>query len=151
MTLFQILSLAGLTALGVAIAVLPKGPWRGARVFLLLMVAAAICGIAKPIVLQRFAEQLGIGRGADLVTYFNAAALFLCLMRMLARETAFERQIASLTRQMALRDARPGLGDAAEDPRGECSTPQDKRPLAGEGDQDIVPALRAAGTGKPIR
>lgn len=52
------------------------------------------------------ANRLGVGRGADLVTYISLAALFYLNFRLLVRLEKMERDITKIVRKVALDDAK---------------------------------------------
>lgn len=76
---------------------------RRRRLALAALVLTA-CGItmAVPSVTQRCAEFLGIGRGADLVSYLAALAVIGCYSLTLYSHRRLRLQITELTRQLAL-------------------------------------------------
>jgi len=58
----------------------------------------------KPDITSYFAKMVGIGRGADLVTYIALAAVFYMLFRISVSTQRMNRDITKLTRKMALGD-----------------------------------------------
>ncbi len=61
-----------------------------------------------PQVASWLAIALGVGRGADAIVYVALLALFYILFRIFTRIERIERNITSMVREIALRDARHG-------------------------------------------
>ena len=104
---FQILAVAVLGGL------LLRDLWRwsrsGASAVVRLLrctvwVAAGVA-IAVPNIVQRVAEWLGIGRGADVVLYLFVLAFLWVSFFFYSRCLRLEREITELTRHIAIRDA----------------------------------------------
>ncbi len=75
------------------------------KVALVATVLLAISAIAAPGVVQRIAESLGIGRGADLVLYITTLALLYIAIDVYLRFQETDRRIAELARALALERA----------------------------------------------
>lgn len=58
--------------------------------------------VADPGIPQRIANELGIGRGADLVIYVAIIFIVFVLFRMLLRQERMEREITKVVREVAL-------------------------------------------------
>lgn len=69
--------------------------------WLLVWVAGGIV-VADPAIPQRIANELGIGRGADLVIYLAIIFIVFVLFRMLLRQERMEREITKVVREIAL-------------------------------------------------
>jgi small membrane protein len=116
MTLFQILSISVLALLAVLEIV---GKALGRRkgwlwlVRLSLWVSAA-AAIYHPRLVAVVADTLGIGRGADLVTYAVALAFLGMCFYFYSRYTLLQQQLTDLVRHIALQDAKRGK-DGDED------------------------------------
>lgn len=67
-------------------------------------IGAAIA-IAIPGLVQKTAEVVGIGRGADVVLYVSVLAFLWAAFFFYARCLRLEREITALTRHLAIRDA----------------------------------------------
>jgi hypothetical protein len=78
-------------------------------------VAAAVA-ITVPNIVQRVAEVLGIGRGADVVLYLFVLAFLWSSFFFYSRCLRLEREITELTRHIAIRDA--GRAPVADPPHG---------------------------------
>jgi len=69
-----------------------------------LLWAAVIGVVLRPEIASDVARRLGVGRGADVVTYLSIVALFYLQFRLFARVEEQERQITKLARELALKD-----------------------------------------------
>src|SRR5262249_1118171 len=67
---------------------------------------AAMIAVAQPLLLQRLANLLGIGRGTDVVLYALVFAFFGTTFFLYARTVILQRQITQLVRLHALDHAR---------------------------------------------
>src|SRR5262249_34982668 len=73
------------------------------RQFLLcLVLGIALLLILRPNLATAVARFLGIGRGADLVTYFTALAVLGCYLLVFAFERRIRIQLTELTRAIAM-------------------------------------------------
>ena len=61
--------------------------------------------IAWPETLNRLADLLGVGRGADVVVYFSLALIFYLVFRLVVKIEKLEREITSLVRRLAIDSA----------------------------------------------
>ena len=76
------------------------------------IVGASLAGIYfvwKPQDLTWVAHKIGVGRGADLVSYGSSLLFFLTIVAMAVRRRDTERQITHLVREVALLHARPPM------------------------------------------
>jgi hypothetical protein len=62
------------------------------------------------------ANRLGVGRGADLVTYVSVPVLFYTVFRLLIRTERLNRDVTALTRAIALESLRREEGAGAPQP-----------------------------------
>lgn len=70
--------------------------------FWLVFWALVILAAWLPGTATYLANRLGVGRGADLVTYASLAALFYLNFRLLVRLGKMEREITKIVRKVAL-------------------------------------------------
>jgi small membrane protein len=70
----------------------------------LLFWSAVIVAVLRPETTMRVARLLGVGRGADVVTYLGIVLLFYLLFRMFGKVEDLERQITRVVRAAALKD-----------------------------------------------
>jgi hypothetical protein len=107
MSAFQILAVVLLGGL------LLRDLWRWSRSGASAVVRVLRCGvwvgaavaIAVPNLVQKVAELLGIGRGADVVLYLFVLAFLWVSFFFYSRCLRLEREITDLTRHLAIRDA----------------------------------------------
>lgn len=59
--------------------------------------------VLRPNATAYFAEVVGIGRGADLVVYCSLALLFFIIFRFMITIDRLEREITTLTRELAIK------------------------------------------------
>jgi hypothetical protein len=113
MTLFQILSISALSLAAIWEIV---GKARGRRkgwfwlMRLTLWMVAAVA-IYRPELVSQVASTLGIGRGADLVSYATALGLLAICFYFYSRYTLLQQQLTDLVRHIALQDAKRGKHD----------------------------------------
>jgi hypothetical protein len=112
MNLFQYLALAGLGAMVLAELVrLRRGSIAVANWTLRVGVwLAAMLAVAQPMLLQRLADFLGIGRGTDVLLYLLVFAFFGTSFFLYARMVRLQRQFTHLVRMQAIQTARKGNG-----------------------------------------
>lgn len=90
------------------------GRWRtgdvgGAEVTLWLLFWAAVASVVIwPQVTDPVAQYMGVARGADLLVYVSVLVLFFLVFRLLATTHRLDRQLTTLTREVAI--------DRAEEP-----------------------------------
>lgn len=110
MSAFQILALAVIAGMLVRDFV----TWSRAhtsirvRVIRCLIWAVAAIAIAVPGLVQSVAEMLGIGRGADVVLYLSVLGFVWVTFFLYARCLRLERDLTTLTRHLAIREATRG-------------------------------------------
>lgn len=73
-----------------------------------LVWTAAIVAIARPDWVTRFANLLGVGRGADIVLYIFALACVVLAFYFYAQQLRLRRELSLLAGQIAIRNARFG-------------------------------------------
>ena len=101
---FQIISLVGLAALcllTVEAGRRKRASLRAAALWLAIWIVAAFL-IAVPSAATGIANALGVGRGADLVSYVAVLLMFAGFMRVYLRLRALERDMTKLVRHIAL-------------------------------------------------
>jgi hypothetical protein len=77
---------------------------------------AALVAIASPDLVTRFANAIGIGRGADVVLYLFVLAFLASAFFFYSSQVRLQRQITTLARHLAIAEARKG-GTPAGEPR----------------------------------
>jgi small membrane protein len=121
LTVFQLLAVVLLGGL------LLRDLWRWSRSGLSAPVRVLRCAawvgaavaITIPNIVQKVAEALGIGRGADVVLYLFVLAFLWSSFFFYSRCLRLEREITELTRHIAIRDAaRAPVADPPHDPVG---------------------------------
>ncbi len=83
------------------------GSRRGGMLRMLIVAAAAVA-IAEPSAVQRLANAMGIGRGADVVLYSFALAFLATTFYFYARYLRLQQQVTELVRHVAISEARRG-------------------------------------------
>jgi len=84
------------------------GRWRakeiniGWLVFWLFFWLVAEAVVVSPDLSTQFAHFVGIGRGADLITYLSLALLFFFFFRLFAQSERQKKEITKLTRKISL-------------------------------------------------
>jgi hypothetical protein len=109
MNLFQLVSIpiAALLAIASLFRLVRGGQPRWVYLASALVWLAAGMAIAAPDSTTTIAHALGIGRGADLLTYVLAIAFVLVTFYFYHRHRQLTVQLTELTRHIALREARP--------------------------------------------
>lgn len=77
------------------------------RVVLFAIALVAIVMIAQPDWANAIANAVGVGRGADLVTYLGISGLGFLWLRLYIRQRELEAQLTDLARQLAIKKAEP--------------------------------------------
>jgi hypothetical protein len=110
MNLFQVLALLALgTALGAELVSLARKPVGGRMRWLRAIVwTAAVGAILHPEWSQSLANQIGIGRGADLVLYLFVLAFLGVSFYFYSRYVRLQRQLTDVVRHLAIQNARQG-------------------------------------------
>ena len=70
--------------------------------------AAALLAINRPLLVTRFANAIGIGRGADVVLYLSVLAFLACAFFFWSRQVRLQRQVNALAEHIAIAEARRG-------------------------------------------
>ena len=83
-------------------------PTRRASLVRLAVWLTALIAISDPELVTRFANALGIGRGADAVLYLFALAFVATSFYFYSRQVRLQRQITALASHLAIADARRG-------------------------------------------
>jgi hypothetical protein len=73
-----------------------------------LLLVGAIA-VFNPVLVTGLAQQVGVGRGTDLLVYFLAAASLLAWLSLWRRIFELEQRLVLLTRSNALHDAQHRL------------------------------------------
>ena len=82
------------------------------RIARILVWIAAIAAIVDPLGVTRFANLLGIGRGADIVLYGFVLAFVVVTFYFYAQQLRLRRELSALASHIALMEAARGRGDA---------------------------------------
>jgi hypothetical protein len=70
----------------------------------------ALVAIADPLLVTRFANAIGIGRGADVVLYLFVLAFLAVSFLFYSNQMRLQRQISKLVTHLAVREAERGGG-----------------------------------------
>ncbi len=113
MNLFQLLTLSVLGAALVAelIGLVRKPAGRRLRLVRSAVWLSAAGAIVYPALLQTFANQIGIGRGADLVLYLFVLAFLGVTFYFYSRYLRLQGQLTDVVRHLAIQNARRGRVD----------------------------------------
>ncbi len=76
------------------------------RVLVLMIVAVGTVFVAFPEWTNLLAHRVGVGRGADLMTYLGVAGGGFCLLLLLSKIRDLEGRVTELTRVLAVRQAK---------------------------------------------
>ena len=99
--IIRILLVVGLAAIGWFIFLRRnKLPIHIMTVFLLI--AAGVVAVIFPDITQDAADLVGVGRGADLVTYIAIVAVMFVLLHYYTKFVEMQRQVTELTRELAI-------------------------------------------------
>ncbi|HEY2878162.1 DUF2304 domain-containing protein [Nocardioides sp.] len=82
--------------------------WRG---FVVIALLAAVVSVGFPNALTWAANQVGVGRGADLLLYVLTVAFMLMSVVLFRRLAELERKYVTLARTLAIREARAAEHD----------------------------------------
>jgi hypothetical protein len=120
MTLFQWVACSGLALLAVRELVRWRRGALSARQWALRTAVwiAALFAIADPLLVTRFANAIGIGRGADVVLYGFVLAFLAASFAFASRTVRLEQKVSLLAGRIAMLEARRGPEQPAEPPRG---------------------------------
>jgi small membrane protein len=75
-------------------------PFHIMTVFLLIVAGAV--AVVFPDITQDAADLVGVGRGADLVTYMAIVAVLFVLLHYYTKFVELQRQVTELTRELAI-------------------------------------------------
>ena len=99
--IIRILLLLGLSSIGWLIFLRRNRlPIHIMTVFLLLGVGAV--AVVMPETTQQAAELVGVGRGADLITYIAIIAVMFVLLHYYTKFVDLQRQLTEVTRELAI-------------------------------------------------
>lgn len=99
--IIRVLLLAGLAAIGWLVFLRRNRlPFHIMLVFLLL--AAGAAAVVFPDATTLIAHAVGVGRGADLITYVLEVAVMFVLVHYYTKFVELQRQITQLTRELAI-------------------------------------------------
>ena len=117
MTLIKILLLVAILAVGFLAfrgsrRAIHKVLWRG---YVVVVLIAAAFAVVFPNALTQLANQVGVGRGADLVLYVLAVTFMLVSVVLFRRMTELERRYTQLARTLAVREAQSGQSPSQGD------------------------------------
>jgi small membrane protein len=99
--IIRVLLLIGLAATGWLIFLRRNRlPFHIMTVFLLI--GAGAIAVLIPDTTQRVAELVGVGRGADLVTYIAIVVVMFVLLHYYTKFVELQRQVTELTRELAI-------------------------------------------------
>ncbi len=76
------------------------------RILFLLIAFSAVAMVARPDWANSLAQFVGVGRGADLLTYLGLSGLGFLWLQLYTRQRAQNEQITDLVRRMALLEAK---------------------------------------------
>lgn len=82
--------------------------WRG---FVVLALISGVFAVIFPNTLTRVAQQVGVGRGADLLLYLLVVAFMLVSVVLFRRLNDLERKYVRLAREFAVREASDRSGE----------------------------------------
>ncbi|QEL13248.1 DUF2304 domain-containing protein [Limnoglobus roseus] len=108
MSVFQMVAgtVLGLLVLRELLASFRRGRWI--RLLRLAVWLAAAVAILDPLLIQRVADLLGIGRGADVVLYLFVLAFLWVSFFLYSCHLRVQRQVTQLARHIAIQEARRG-------------------------------------------
>jgi len=102
------------------------------RVVVFAIILFGIVLVAAPNLSNRLARALGVGRGADLVSYLGLVGGGFCLLLLFSNQRAAQSQITHLVREMAILRAEKPKGAANSSGMGDAPFPGgDESPHAG--------------------
>jgi hypothetical protein len=106
---------SGLFLFVLFVATVRKFTFLGLKLAVILFAAAGVYFVWNPEQMTRLAQMVGVGRGADLVTYATTLILFLTVVAAIMRERRSNDVLTLLVRRLAIQQARFPEG---EDHRG---------------------------------
>ncbi len=93
------------------VAAVRKFTFVGLKLAVMLFAAAGIFFVWNPDEMTRLARLVGVGRGADLVTYATTLILFLTVVAAIMRERRSNEVLTLLVRRLAVQQARYPEGE----------------------------------------
>lgn len=117
MSVFQIVavSVLGLLTLRELIVSFTRSRGRWIRLFRTTVWALAAAAILDPLLTQRVADLLGIGRGADVVLYLFVLSFLWVSFFLYSCHLHVQRQVTQLARHIAIQEATRGGGEGKPD------------------------------------
>ncbi|NBR30502.1 MAG: DUF2304 domain-containing protein [Betaproteobacteria bacterium] len=97
---------SGLFLFVLFVAAVRKFTFLGLKVAVMLFAAAGIYFVWNPDQMTRLAHLVGVGRGADLITYGTTVILFLTVVAAIIRERRSNDVLTQLVRRLAVQQAR---------------------------------------------
>ena len=88
------------------VAAVRKFTFLGLKLAVMLFCAAGVYFVWNPDEMTRLARMVGVGRGADLVTYATTLILFLTVVAAIMRERRSNDVLTLLVRRLAIQQAR---------------------------------------------
>jgi len=88
------------------VAAVRKFTFLGLKISVMLFAAAGIYFVWNPDQMTRLAHLVGVGRGADLITYATTIILFLTVVGTIIRERRSGDVLTLLVRRLAIQQAR---------------------------------------------
>lgn len=88
------------------LAAVRKFTFAGLKLAVMLFAAAGVYFVWNPDQMTRLAQMVGVGRGADLVTYATTLILFLTVVAAMMRERRSNDVLTLLVRRLAIQQAR---------------------------------------------
>ena len=88
------------------VAAVRKFTFLGLKLAVILFCAAGVYFVWNPDEMTRLARMVGVGRGADLVTYATTLILFLTVVATIMRERRSNDVLTLLVRRLAIQQAR---------------------------------------------
>jgi hypothetical protein len=99
--IIRILLIAGLAAIGWFVF-LRRNRMPFHIVTVLALLAAGAVAVVMPQATDRVANFVGVGRGADLITYIWIIAVLFVLVRYYTKFVELQRNVTELTRELAI-------------------------------------------------
>ncbi len=76
------------------------------RILFLVIAISALLMVARPDWANALAQSVGVGRGADLLTYLGLSGLGLVCLQLYTRQRKQKEKITDLVRRMAILEAK---------------------------------------------
>jgi small membrane protein len=118
--IIRVVMLCGLAAIGYLVFLRRNRlPFHIVTVFVLLATGAA--AVLFPGATDDVAHYVGVGRGVDLITYIFEAAVLFVLLHYYTKFVELQRQVTTLTRELAILRAEVDRGSAPAPPEAGAS------------------------------